>query len=47
MSECAGDYSHVNVSKVIAICRHRIAQDVLLLNFVCFLLFVVLFCRYD
>jgi hypothetical protein len=40
----AGEYSHVNVSKVIAIARHMIAQSVLLEDFVRFLLFMVLFC---
>ena len=38
-----GEHSHINVSKVIAICRHKIAQDVLLEQFVGYLLFMVLF----
>jgi hypothetical protein len=37
-------YTHVNVSKVIALCRHEIAQDVMLEHFVRYMLFILLFC---
>jgi len=37
-------YTHVNVTKMITICRHEIAQDVMLEHFVRYMVFILLFC---